>query len=133
VVDARGNSAVRVARSILDVLQARVDGRDPEALVALFDEPAVLIGTAGDGRDREALRRYLTAVATQPESLRWEWAEIVPFHQSAGALGFAAFGEIVVSSASGEQRAPIRATLFAVETPDGWKLRQFHGSIPSDF
>lgn len=25
-----------------------------------------------------------------------------------------------------------RATLFAVRTDDGWRLRQFHGSIPSD-
>jgi hypothetical protein len=52
------------ARAVLAMLQAAVDERDPEGLVALFDDPAVLIGTAGDGRDREALRAYLTAVAT---------------------------------------------------------------------
>jgi len=75
----------------------------------------------------------LTAVATQPESLRWEWQETVPFHQSAGTLGFASFGEVIVSDGSGERRAPIRLTLFAVETTDGWRIRQFHGSIPSDF
>lgn len=121
------------ARAILDALQGAVDARDADVLFTLFDESAVLIGAAGDGRNREGLRRYLTAVATQPGSLRWEWQEIVPFHQSARSLGFAAFGEIVVSDGSGERRAPIRLTLFAVQTPNGWRIRQFHGSIPSDF
>ena len=118
------------AQSVLETLQAAIDARDADALVALFDEPAVLIGTAGDGRNRDALVRYLTALATQPESFRWEWSEVVPFHRSDEALGFAAFGEVVVSDASGERRAPIRATIFAVETADGWRLRQFHGSVP---
>jgi uncharacterized protein (TIGR02246 family) len=125
--------AVAAARAVLDAIQRAVDAHDADALVSLFDDPAVLIGTAGDGRSPEALRRYLTAVATQPESLRWEWREVIPFHQGAGSLGFAAFGDIVVSDGNGERRAPIRATLFAVESPDGWRLRQFHGSIPSDF
>jgi hypothetical protein len=35
------------------------------------------------------LRRYLTAVATQPGSLRWEWHELVPFHRGDSSLGFA--------------------------------------------
>jgi SnoaL-like domain len=76
---------------------------------------------------------YLTAVATQPGSLRWEWSEVVPFHEAPDAVGFAAFGDVVVSGGDAERRAPIRATLFAVATPDGWRLRQFHGSIASDF
>jgi hypothetical protein len=76
------------------------------------------------------VRRYLIAVATQPGSLRWDWQEVVPFHHDESSLGFAAFGEIVVSDGTTEQRAPIRATLFAVQSPDGWRLRQFHGSIP---
>jgi uncharacterized protein (TIGR02246 family) len=121
------------AHGILRALQSAIDAGDAGALVALFDDPAVLVGTAGDGRDREALRAYLTAVATQPESLRWEWREVVPFHASAGTLGFAGFGDIVVSDGETERRAPIRATIFAVQTPHGWRLRQFHGSIPSDF
>jgi hypothetical protein len=118
------------ARRILDALQGAVDARDIEELVGLFDEPAVLIGSAGDGRDAAGLREYLTAVATQPASLRWEWREIVPFHESDNSLGFAAFGDVVLADAENELRAPIRLTLFAVETPDGWRIRQFHGSIP---
>jgi len=121
------------AHAILQTLQATVDHREPEPLVSLFDDPAVLIGTRGDGRNRDALRDYLTAVATQPESLRWEWREVVPFHEEPGSLGFAAFGEIIISLGSDERRAPIRLTIFAVQTPHGWRLRQFHGSIPSDF
>lgn len=121
------------ARAVLEALQSAVDTRDADVLVALFDEPAVLIGAAGDGRDRAGLRRYLTAVATQPGSLRWEWSEIVPFHRSDSSLGFTAFGEVVLSDESDEQRAPIRATVIAVETGEGWKIRHFHGSIPSDF
>jgi hypothetical protein len=114
------------ARSILANLQAAVDLRDPEELISLFDESAVLIGASGDGRDRDALRRYLTLVATQPEALRWEWEEVVPFYQSVDTLAFAAFGEVQ----SGELREPIRLTVHAVRTADRWKLRHFHGSIP---
>src|SRR3954468_13102558 len=121
------------ARAVLAMLQAAVDGRDPDALVALFDDPAVLIGTAGDGRDRDGVRAYLTEVATQPQSLRWDWREVIPFHDEAESLGFAAFGDVVVADARGEERAPIRATLFAVRSAKGWRIRQFHGSIPSDF
>ena len=121
------------AQTVLRELQSAVDARDPAALISLFDDPAVLVGTGGDGRNREALRRYLTAVATQPESLRWEWNEVVPFHHGEGVLGFAGFGDVVVSDGSGERRAPIRVTILAVETPDGWRLREFHGSIASDF
>ena len=99
----------------------------------MFDHPAVLIGTAGDGRNPDALRRYLTAVATQTASLRWEWREIVPFHQGPDTLGFAAFGDIIVSDGNGERSAPIRLTVFAIHAADGWRMGEFHGSIPSDF
>jgi hypothetical protein len=119
------------AHAILDALQSAVDARDLEALQALFDDSAVLIGAAGDARDREALRGYLTAVVTQPGSLRWEWQEVVPFHEAADELGFAAFGEVVLSEGDEEGRAPFRLTLFAVRTPQGWRVRQFHGSIPA--
>jgi ketosteroid isomerase-like protein len=125
--------ALRDAHAILDAIQAAVDARDADALISLFDDSAILVGTGGDARGSEGLRRYLTAVATQEASLRWEWREVVPFHQDVGSIGFAAFGDIVVSDGEGERRAPIRLTAFAVETSTGRRLRQFHGSIPSDF
>jgi hypothetical protein len=119
------------AHSILSGLQAAVDAHDTEALAELFDDGAVLIGTAADGRDAEGLRRYVTAVATQPGSLRWEWDEVIPFHHSGETIGFAAFGAVVLAEGDDVQRAPIRVTIFAVQTPSGWRMRQFHGSIPA--
>jgi uncharacterized protein (TIGR02246 family) len=126
-----GAHAIARARSVLQALQDAVDVRDPERLVGLFGTPAVLIGTSGDGRDASGLRAYLTAVATQPESLRWEWDDVVPFHDEPGLVAFAAFGDIVVSDGANEQRAPIRASLVAVPADGGWQIKHFHGSIPS--
>lgn len=125
-----GLEPLDLARSILAELQRAVDARDAERLAALFGDSAVLIGSAGDGRDAEGLHRYLAAVVEQPGALRWEWDEIVPFHQADGALGFAAFGDVVLTEGDAETRAPIRATIVASRTADGWKLSHFHGSVP---
>jgi hypothetical protein len=105
------------AWAILRELQAGIDGRDREALTALFHEDAVLIGTTAHAPNREAVVQYLAAVV-EGEPFRWEYSEVVPFHDD----GFAAFGEIV----AGELRAPFRVTIVAV---DG-QIRSFHGSIP---
>lgn len=110
------------AWGILRALQAAIDAGDRDALVALFHEDAVLIGTSADARDREAVVAYLTAVA-DGDPFRWEYTEVVPFHDD----GFAAFGEIVAGRPEGELRAPFRLTLVAV---DG-RIRSFHGSIPN--
>jgi ketosteroid isomerase-like protein len=109
------------AWGILRALQAAVDAGDREALVELFHEDAVLIGTTADARNREAVVGYLTAVA-EGGPFRWEYADVVPSHDD----GFAAFGEIVANGPEGELRSPFRLTLVAV---DG-RIRSFHGSIP---
>jgi ketosteroid isomerase-like protein len=119
------------AQQILSDLQAKVSARDLPALFELFEEPAVLIGTAGDGRTRETREAYLQAVTTQPGALQWDWRETVVFYESDDALGFAAFGDVVLLDGTQELRAPIRATFFAVRANGGWRLRQFHGSIPT--
>ena len=116
------------AVAILRRLQAAIDAGDAEQLVGLFDDSAVLVGTDGDARDAEALHAYLAAVA-EGEPFRWHWQQVVPFHERASELGFAAFGEAEQDG----RRAPFRLTVFAVETHEGWRLRQFHGSIPSGF
>lgn len=121
------------AKSVLGALQAAVDSRDARQLIELFVEPAVLIGSAGDGRDTDGVRAYLTAVVSQPESLRWDWDTVILFHEAPEVLGFAAFGDIVVSDGHNERRAPIRATVVAVRGESAWQLKHFHGSIPSDF
>ena len=84
------------AQRILNDLQEKVTARDLPALRQLFEDPAVLIGTAGDGRTPAAREAYLEAVTTQPGALRWDWRETVPFFESEDALGFAAFGDVVL-------------------------------------
>ena len=118
------------AKEILGELQTKVTARDLAGLIEFFDDPAILIGTAGDGRTSDARREYLTAVITQPAAPRWDWQETALFYESDEALGFAAFGDVVLTGGAEEVRAPIRATLFAVRVDSGWRLRQFHGSIP---
>lgn len=119
------------ARAVLRTLQDLIDARDLAGLLAFFPEGSVLIGTSGDGRDEAGVRRYLEAVVGQPGELRWEWADVVPFHRTEDALGFAAFGDIVVAGDGSESRRPIRLTALAVSEGGRWRLRQFHGSIPS--
>lgn len=118
------------AQRILNDLQEKVTARDLPALLQLFEDPAVLIGTAGDGRTPAAREAYLEAVTTHAAALRWDWRETVAFFESEDALGFAAFGDVVLVQDTQERRAPIRATFFAVRANGGWRLRQFHGSIP---
>lgn len=121
-------------RAVLRSLQAAIDSRDPDELLTLFDdEPSMLIGTGGDGRTPASRRDYLTAVATQPERLYWDWHEVIPFYETEDVIGFAGFGDVVLTSEEDEWRAPIRATLLAVETANGWRIKQFHGSIPATF
>ena len=117
------------AGDVLRMLQELIDARDLDGLLDLF-EGGVLIGTSGDGRDPAGVRRYVEAVVDQPGELRWEWDEIVPFHQAEGIVGFAAFGDVVLDEDGSEWRKPIRMTGLAVRDGGRWKLRQFHGSIP---
>jgi hypothetical protein len=118
------------AQQVLDGLQEKVAARDLPALLEFFEDPAVLIGTAGDGRTPETRAAYLESVVADPAALRWDWRETVVFFESEEALGFAAFGDVVLVNGVDETRAPIRATFFAVRADGGWRLRQFHGSIP---
>ena len=118
------------ARAILDELQAKVTARDLPALLQFFDDPAVLIGAAGDGRTPERREEYLEAQVMQRAQVRWDWRETLLYYEAKDALGFAAFGEVVLVEGIREVRAPIRGTFFAVRTNGRWRLRQFHGSTP---
>ncbi len=118
------------ARAVLRTLQELIDARNLAGLLDFFDEGSVLIGTSGDGRDRAGVRRYLEAVVGQPGELRWEWGEVIAFHRTDDAVGFAAFGDVVLVEEDSEWRKPIRMTGLAVRDGEAWRLRQFHGSIP---
>ena len=113
-------------RDLVATLQAAIDARDAEQLRSLFADGAVLVGSGAHARDADALRAYLDAVAAG-EPFHWELDDYVTFHAEQGEIGFAAFGEVV----QGDFRAPFRLTVFAVETDAGWRIRQFHGSIPA--
>jgi ketosteroid isomerase-like protein len=125
------DAAVATARSIVAALQAAVDARDLDELAALFHEDGLLAGTTAYNQG-PAVRAYLKLVVEQDASLRWELPRIDVFHEARGVLGFGGLGEIVIAEDGVEERAPFRLTVLAVETPDGWRLKQFHGSIPSD-
>ena len=114
---------------MLRTLQDGVDARDLDALLDLFDEDGVLIGTGGDARDRAGVRAYLEAIVGQPGALRWEWDEVIPFHHTDDAVGFAAFGDVVLAENGSEWRKAIRMTGLAVRDGTAWRLRQFHGSF----
>jgi uncharacterized protein (TIGR02246 family) len=121
------------ARAVLALLQSAVDARDLDALTALFDVPSVLVGTSGHATDAVQRHDYLRAVISQPEALRWDWREVVTVLEIEGVLAFAAFGDVVLTGPEGERRAPIRASVVAVEADGAWRLRHFHGSLPSDW
>ena len=118
------------ARAVLRALQDLIDARDLDGLLELFADGGVLIATSGDGRDRAGVRRYLEAVVAQPGELRWDWAEVVPFHSAEDAVGFAAFGDVVLADDGSEWRKPIRMTGLTVREGGRWRLAHFHGSIP---
>jgi ketosteroid isomerase-like protein len=120
------------ADEVLTELQDRVTARDLPRLLDLFEDPAVLIGTSGDGRTPGSRTQYLASIVTQNAGVQWAWAEKHLFYESDGALGFAAFGEIILTEAEIESRAPFRLTLFVIRAPDGWRIRQFHGSVPKN-
>lgn len=124
-------AAHTTARAILADLQAAVDSRDLDRLDDLFDEEAVLLGTSAHNLDRGDVRAYLKLVAEQPGALRWEFGDVRVFHDAEATLGIVAIGDVVIAEEGEEARAPFRLTLLAVESDRGWRLRQFHGSIPS--
>jgi hypothetical protein len=127
------HEATEVARRLLRRLQAAIDARDLNSLGGLFDDDALLVGTTAHSKGRREVDEYLSAVLGAPEPLRWEWRDIVIFHEAPGTLGFAGFGEVTVSGPDGNAHAPFRLTALAVERSGAWRFQQFHGSIPSDF
>ncbi len=123
---------VETARAVFAELQSAVADHDLDRLTRLFHEDGVLIGTSAYSGP-EAVAAYLRAVAEQPAALSWELPEVDVFLADGDLLGFAALGEIVVRADGAEDRSAFRLTLVVRETPDGWRILSFHGSIPSDW
>jgi ketosteroid isomerase-like protein len=121
------------AHAVLNDLQSAIDARDLDALTGLFDEPAVLVGTSGHAVTAQERRSYLNGVISGPAAMRWEWREVIPVHETETLIALTAFGDIVVTSPDGEDRSPIRVSVVATRVGGTWRLKQFHGSIPSDW
>lgn len=98
----------------------------------MFDDEAVLIGTSAHSTGRQEVDAYLAAVLAERGTFRWEWRNVVVFHEAPGLLGFNGFGDIVITGAQRSDRAPFRLTVVAVEHPGGWAIRHFHGSVASE-
>lgn len=122
---------VAMAYSILVRLQSAIEDEDHTALSEIFDDEAVLIGPATHCKGRQEVDAYLATLLAQQRSFRWEWRDVVVFHEAPGLLGFASFGELVYAEGPEVRRAPFRLTVVAEEHPGGWLIRLFHGSIPS--
>ena len=121
------------AEALLAALQAAVAQKDKAALASLFDDEAVLFGTAAENLDRAATGAYLARVVDQPGTVRWGWDQVVPLWESNEVLAFAVVGTVGFDDEQGRPDGPrddFRLTCVAVSTDDGWRLRHFHGSVP---
>jgi uncharacterized protein (TIGR02246 family) len=125
-------SAEATARAIVAELQARIDARDLDHLAAYWHDDAVLTGTSAYNQGAE-VREYVAAVIAQDASLRWVLPRVDVFLDDGDTIGFGAHGEIVVTEGGTERRAEFRLSIVASRSGDGWRLRHFHGSIPSDW
>lgn len=122
------------ARSVFAELQNAVADHDGDRLNSLFHDDAVLIGASAYNSGHEAVAAYLRRVADQPASLTWELKEVAVFLAEGDLLGFAALGEVVIVEEDGsEDRSAFRLTLVSRRMPEGWRVLNFHGSIPSDW
>ena len=120
-------------RAVLDEFVAGYANKDADALIALFDEQAVVFGTGADevreGRDElaEQLRRDFE----QSGSLAFD-----PGHVSVGSAGDAgwiATPDAVVSGDAGGRpfSMTIRGTLVLRRSGDGWRIVHSHISTPT--
>jgi uncharacterized protein (TIGR02246 family) len=125
------DDAVALAYSLLVRLQSAIDDGDLATLSDLFSDDAVVVGTATHSHGREQVDAYLAALLHQPGTFRWEWHDVVVFHEGPGNIGCAAFGELIVSGADTEDHIPFRVTFSAVDGVSGWRFTQFHGSVPA--
>ena len=124
------DDAVAMAWSILVRLQAAIEDEDHAALSDMFDDEAVLVGTASHNRGRQEVDAYLATILAQPGTFHWEWRDVAVFHEAPGVLGFASFGELVHVEGQEVERAQFRLSVLAAEHPGGWEIRHFHGSLP---
>ena len=125
------DDAVALAYSLLVRLQSAIDDADLPTLSDLFTDDAVVVGTVTHNHGREQVDAYLAALIHQPGTFRWEWRDVVVFHEGPGTIGCGAFGELIISGGDEDTHVPFRVTFTAADGVSGWRFTQFHGSVPA--
>jgi hypothetical protein len=126
-------SPEQVARGILGALQDAFIDHDLAAVTRLFDDEAVLFGSAAANLDRKQSDAYVARVLEQEGTLRWGWDQVVPVLSEPAVLAFAVVGTVGFDDAQGQsigERDAFRLTCVAVLKEGQWRLRHFHGSVP---
>jgi len=117
-----------VAHSILGAIQAAAEAHDAEALLGLFTEDAVLVGTVAANLDRPAVEAYLHAVVGQDDTIRWNYETVQVVDSSNDTLTFVGVG--LVGWDEDDETDRFRLTCLVVRESAGWRIRLFHGSVP---
>ena len=120
---------VTTVRDILGQIQAAADARDLEAASGMFTDDAVMMAAVATSVGRAAIRGYLAMVFEESGTIQWDWEDLRVLHNDAGVLTAIGTGQVGYSDEPG--RDPFRLTLVLVESPQGWAIQHFHGSIPA--
>jgi uncharacterized membrane protein/ketosteroid isomerase-like protein len=117
----------------LDRLNQLLSARNTSIVDEFASTPDVILlgseaGEVAIGRDQ--LAAFFDRLFALPVQLSWEWKERRISSEGDVAWVFAD-GSVVLTSPSGEMRAPYRMTGVLQRTAGQWRWRQFHGSEPA--
>ena len=101
------------------------------SIVEHFHKTAILVGSEQSdlSRGREAIAAHLGRIFTRAYTIQFDWKS-VEASRAGETAWFFADGELVISSAAGDERRPYNLTGVLVESKRGWRWRLFHGSEP---
>ena len=122
------DDAQAVARSLLESIQAAASAHDKAALLDLFTDDGMLLGTAAANLDRDAVERYVDLVLGIDETITWIYDDVRVVDAREGAVTFVGIG--TAGFDDGDEPDPFRLTCLAVLDGERWRLRLFHGSVP---
>ncbi|MGN6524587.1 MAG: YybH family protein [Actinomycetes bacterium] len=121
-----------VVETLLTDLVIALRKRDPDAMLRLFAEDAVLFGSQVTERaeGHGQLREFFGRVCSAPFTLGWEWQELLS-GGSEDVIWFVGPAELVVQHDDGsEQRLPYRLSGVAQRYGVDYLLALFNGAEP---
>ena len=125
-------ASLTLVQQLLEEMQQAVRAKDHAAALDLFTHDATLVGTSAANLDAESISSYLVLILEHPGHLQWDWEQVSVLDARPGAVTFLALGSIRWADCPEDDGVdPIRLTCLAVEETDRWRLRLFHGSVPS--